>query len=108
MATSRRAIHGPTGFLPPFDQVGQPCDPTNANGANGVHMTHFVPLQTDRGAWVVAYGNHRGEFIAVAEFGSLEAAYNEAAAMTLDATKRAICDTPKETNHGNRFLRRFA
>lgn len=71
-------------------------------------MTHFVPLQTDRGAWVVAYGNHRGEFIAVAEFGSLEAAYQEAAAMTLDATKRAICDTPKETNQGNRFLRRYA
>lgn len=72
-------------------------------------MRHFIPLQTDKGAWVVAYGNHRGEFIAVAEFGTLEAAYAESEAMTLDATKRALCDTPKETtNQGNRFLRRYA
>lgn len=71
-------------------------------------MTHFVPLQSDKG-WVVAYGNHRGEFIAVMDCNTLEAAYQEAAAMTLDALKRALCDTPKETtNQGNRFLRRYA
>lgn len=72
-------------------------------------MRHFIPLQTDKGAWVVAYGNHRGEFIAVAEFGTLEAAYAESETMTLDATKRALCGTPNETtNQGNRYLRRFA
>lgn len=73
-------------------------------------MRHFIPLQDNRGAWCVAYGNHRGEFISVMECGSLEAAYNESQAMTLDATKRALCDTPKEsnTNQGNRFMRRFA
>lgn len=71
-------------------------------------MRHFIPLQTDKGDWVVAYGNHRGEFIAVAEFGTLEAAYAESEAMTLDATKRALCDTPKENNYlGNRYLRHF-
>jgi hypothetical protein len=72
-------------------------------------MKHYIPLQDANGAWHVAYGNHRGEFIAVMECGSLEAAYHESEAMTLDATKRAICGTPNETTHqGNRFLRRFA
>lgn len=72
-------------------------------------MKHYIPLQDSRGVWCVAYGNHRGEFISVMECGSLEAAYHEAEAMTLDATKRAICDTPKEsTNQGNRYLRRYA
>lgn len=71
-------------------------------------MRHFIPLQAANGTWHVAYGNHRGEFIAVMECGSLEAAYNESEAMTLDANKRAICGTPIETNQGNRYLRRFA
>lgn len=72
-------------------------------------MKHYIPLQLDNGAWGVCYGNHRGEFIAVMECGSLEAAYHESEAMTLDATKRAICGTPNETtNQGNRYLRRFA
>lgn len=73
-------------------------------------MRHFIPLQDNRGAWCVAYGNHRGEFISVMECGSLETAYREAEAMTLEATKRAICATPTEAknNQGNRFLRRFA
>lgn len=72
-------------------------------------MRHFIPLQDDKGGWHVAYGNHRGEFIAVMECQSLEVAYHEAEAMTLDATKRALCGTPTETtNQGNRFLRRFA
>lgn len=74
----------------------------------GAFMTHYIPLQDAKGAWHVAYGNHRGEFIAVMECASLEAAYDESQAMTLKATKAAICDTPTETNQGNRFLRRFA
>lgn len=53
-------------------------------------MRHFVPLQTEHG-WAVAYQNHRGEFVAVLECGTLEAAYREAADMTIDATKRALC-----------------
>lgn len=73
----------------------------------GAFMKHFIPLSTANG-WVVAYGNHRGEFIAVMECNSLETAYAESEAMTLDATKRAICETTNETNQGNRYLRRFA
>jgi hypothetical protein len=72
-------------------------------------MRHFIPLQDNKGGWHVAYGNHRGEFIAVMECPTLEAAYHESAAMTLDDTKQAICEnraTP--TQQGNRFLRRFA
>jgi hypothetical protein len=71
-------------------------------------MRHFVPLQTERGAWCVAYRNHRGEFVSVMECGSFAAAYAESAAMTLDSTKRALCDTPAEPQHGNRYLRAFA
>lgn len=73
-------------------------------------MRHYIPLQTSSG-WAVVYGNHRGEFIAVMDCNTLQAAYNEAAAMTLDATKRALCDTPPEnkTAHiGNRYLRSYA
>lgn len=70
-------------------------------------MRHFIPLSTDKG-WVVAYGNHRGEFIAVMDCNTLEAAYREAAAMTLDDTKQAICENRlTDTNQGNRYLRRF-
>lgn len=71
-------------------------------------MRHYIPLQDDKGGWHVAYGNHRGEFIAVMECATLEAAYLESEAMTLDATKRAICETPRDTTTGNRYLRKFA
>lgn len=70
-------------------------------------MRHYIPLQTKTG-WAVAYGNHRGEFIAVMDCNSLEAAYMESEAMTLDATKRALCDTPAEATTGNRYMRKFA
>lgn len=70
-------------------------------------MKHYIPLATANG-WAVAYGNHRGEFISVMECATLESAYAEASAMTLDATKRALCDTPLEPTHGKRYLRRYA
>jgi hypothetical protein len=68
-------------------------------------MRHYVPIQHDN-AWHVAYANHRGEVISVMECNDFGAAYNEAAAMTLDETKRHLCDTPAEI-HGNRYLRKF-
>lgn len=79
-------------------------------------MRHYIPLQATNGAWLVAYGNHRGEFIGVMECGSLEAAYKESEAMTLEATKRALCGLadPEPRNYsaldnqGNRYLRRYA
>lgn len=72
-------------------------------------MRHYVPLQDNKGNWTVAYGNHRGEFIAVMECPSLEVAYNESEAMTLDATKAAICGTGANViPSGNRYLRKFA
>lgn len=71
-------------------------------------MRHYVPVQHG-GAWHVAYANHRGELISVMECGSYGAAYEESAAMTLEATKRAMCtDTPDIHQQGNRYLRRFA
>lgn len=70
-------------------------------------MRHYIPLETKTG-WAVAYQNHRGEYIPVMECLSLDAAYREAAAMTLEATKRAICGTLQEPQQGNRYLRAFA
>jgi hypothetical protein len=52
-------------------------------------MRHYIPLQSV-GGWAVAYQNHRGEFVAVMDCKSLETAYNEAAAMTLAAIKKAM------------------
>jgi hypothetical protein len=52
-------------------------------------MRHYIPLQS-AGGWAVAYQNHRGEFIAVMDCKNLEIAYQEAAAMTLAATKQAL------------------
>lgn len=72
------------------------------------HMRHYVPVQHG-GAWHVAYANHRGELISVMECGSYGAAYAECAAMTLEATKRAICAvTPTINQPGNRYLRDIA
>lgn len=48
-------------------------------------MKHYIPLQSEDGRWMVAYENHRGEFVAVMDCGSLSAAYREAAAMTAKA-----------------------
>lgn len=72
-------------------------------------MRHYVPLQDQRGAWCVAYRNHRGEFVSVMECGTFEAAYAEAFSLTLDSTKRALCDlpTPSEFQPGNRYLRKY-
>lgn len=53
-------------------------------------MTHYVPVQLKTG-YAVAYLNHREELIPVMECITYGAAYREAAAMTLEATKRAIC-----------------
>lgn len=44
-------------------------------------MRHYIPLQTATG-WAVAYGNHRGEFVAVLECPTLESAYSESRAMS--------------------------
>jgi hypothetical protein len=73
-------------------------------------MRHYIPLQAANGAWHVAYGNHRGEFIAVMECASLEAAYLESKAMTLEDTKTAICENRCSDNgeRGNRYLRKYA
>jgi hypothetical protein len=73
-------------------------------------MRHFIPLQDNKGGWHVAYGNHRGEFIAVMECGSLQAAYQESKAMTLEDTKTAICEDRFSDNgqRGNRYLRKYA
>lgn len=65
-------------------------------------------MQMESGAWGVCYRNHRGEFIAIMECLSLQAAYAEAAAATLEATKRAICGTLPERQDGNRYLRAYA
>lgn len=70
-------------------------------------MTHYVPIQ-QAGAWHVAYANHRGELVSVLECGTFAAAYQEAASMTLEATKRALCGTPQPVASGNRYLRAFA
>lgn len=100
-------MDGPLWFLPPFTGAGQPRDTFNGRGMNGVHMRHFIPLQDSKGTWCVAYANHRGECVSVMECGSFAAAYAEAAAMTLDDTKQAICEN-RITQQGNRYLRRFA
>jgi hypothetical protein len=52
-------------------------------------MRHYIPLQTATG-WVVAYQNHRGEFVCFMECPTLEIAYRESAQMTLAATKNAL------------------
>lgn len=71
-------------------------------------MRHYVPLQHE-GAWHVAYANHRGELISVMECNTFGAAYAEASAMTLDETKRAVCEVAAPPpSHGNRYLRRFS
>lgn len=101
-------MHGPPGFLPPFNRVGQPRDTFNGYGANGEHMRHYVPLQLDNGLWGVCYQTHRRDFVAVMECPSLEAAYAEASAMTLDETKRGIAQgVPVTPAQGNRYLRKY-
>lgn len=70
-------------------------------------MRHFVPLPTKTG-WAVAYGNHRGEFVTVMECATLESAYQESAAMTLEDTKTAICENRLTQSTGNRYLRKYA
>lgn len=71
-------------------------------------MRHFIPLQTERGDWAVAYGNHRGEMVSVMECGSFGAAYAEAAAMTLESVKAAICGVTQPVQvQGNRYLRKY-
>lgn len=102
-----RGIAWPPGFLPPFNRVGQPRDTFKGRGRTGVHMTHYVPLQLDNGLWGVCYQTHRRDFVAVMECPSLEAAYHEAAAMTLEATKRALCGTPHDENNANRYVGNF-
>ena len=70
-------------------------------------MRHYVPIQHGD-AWHVAYANHRGELVSVMECGSFGAAYHEASDMTLDETKRALCEVaPVIHQSGNRYLRRF-
>ena len=69
-------------------------------------------MQAANGGWHVAFANYRGEMIAVMECATFAAAYAEAAAMTLDSVKRAICGAevgavPK-VKEGNRYLRAFA
>jgi hypothetical protein len=52
-------------------------------------------------AFVVAYPNHRGEFIAVLECASLTAAQSEAQRMNDQR------QAPRPPSHGNRYLRQF-
>lgn len=69
-------------------------------------MRHYTTMQAAQG-WAVVYRNHRGEYISIMECATLDAAYSEAAALTLDATKRALCGAePAPAAHqGNRYLR---
>lgn len=53
-------------------------------------MRHYIPLQDTKGVWHVAYGNHRGEFIAVMECPSMTSAYEESKRMTFEATRIGI------------------
>jgi len=69
-------------------------------------MTHYIPLQTATG-WAVAYGNHRGEFVAVMECQTLEGAYSEARQMTISAYREYDARPGVTVNAGNRYMRRF-
>ena len=71
-------------------------------------MRHYTTIQTPTG-YAVAYMNHREEFVVFMECATLRAAYQEAAALTLDSIKRAICGAePAPAAHqGNRYLRAY-
>lgn len=52
-------------------------------------------------AYVVAYPNHRGEFIAVLDCGTLKAATEEAQRMNEERERNPL------KSHGNRYMRQF-
>lgn len=70
-----------------------------AGDMNGGSMK-FKVIDTGA-AFVVAYSNHRGEFIAVVECGTLTAAQSEAERMNAEQ------QAPRPPSHGNRYLRQF-
>lgn len=81
----------------------------------GLNMRHYIPMQSQDGAaWLVCYGNHRGEFVAVMECNTIEAAYRESAAMTAAAFTegaRLLAAQPGAASvatGGNRYLRAAA
>lgn len=67
-------------------------------------MRHYVPVQDAKGEWVVAFMNHRGQFVAVLECPDLVTAYSEAAAMTRRAYMEQV-SPPAIPRGGNRYLR---
>ena len=76
-------------------------------------MRHYIPLQTATG-WAVAYGNHLGEFVAVMECPTLEAAYREACDLSAQAMREAArmleaAPMAASVAHkGNSYMRRFS
>jgi hypothetical protein len=78
-------LPGGGSFKPPHSLESFPGTSQEARGAGGTEgrgVKYFFPMQTQSGAWHVAYQNHRGEPISVMECRSFGNALQEAAAMT--------------------------